>query len=613
MKIVNLKTEFKVNPLGIDVTEPRLYWQIVSNKKNISQIAYQIHVTDLAGKMIWDSGKVISDKSVGVEYEGRSLKSSQKCFWKVCVWTDENTCITSETATWEMGLLNVSDWKAEFIYPLVDDGDDITKASPAPVLRKEFNINKNIISARIYATALGLYELKINGLRVGDAFFTPGWTSYKKRLQYQTYDVTPLLNSGENVLNAVLGDGWFRGHLAGWFPNNRNHFGEKLALLMQMVVEYEDGTTQIICTDDSWDCSTGPVLASDIYNGETYDARLEDETKYKWQNVEILKHSKEILIAQVAPPVKKIQKIEPVEKIKTPNGETVIDFGQNMVGWVNFNVKGKAGNKVVIRHAEILDPDGNFYTDNLKGAKQRIEYTLNGDGNEEFEPHFTFQGFRYIAVDEFPGEPELENFTGIVVHSDMEVTGSFECSNPLINKLQQNILWGQKDNFLDVPTDCPQRSERLGWTGDAQVFAETAAFNMDVDAFFTKWLGDLAADQFEDGTVTHIVPYIPVLGEGGVGSAAWADAATVVPWTIYKAYDDVRLLEMQYPSMKKWVDFMKKEAGDSFLYTSGFHYGDWLAFTTERSDYPGATTSKEMISSAFFAYSTSLLIKSAEV
>jgi len=624
MKIKNLKTEYKINPIGIDVIVPRLSWQIISDEKNVMQFAYKIHVADSSENLnnenlIWDSGKVSSDKperqervnSVHVEYEGPKPKSSQRFYWRVCVWMDENNFAWSEPAFWEMGLLEINDWNAEFIHPLIVE--DISKACPCQILRKEFSLNKKIKSARIYVTALGLYELEINSKRVSDNLFTPGWTSYNKRLQYQTYDVTDYIIKGENAIGATLGDGWFRGHLAGWIKDNRNHYGEKLALLLQMNVEYDDGTTELICSDDSWNSTTGPILESDIYNGEIYDARLE---KIDWTNsekVEILNHSKDVMIAQTAPPVKRIQEIKPIEIIKTPKGETVIDFGQNMVGWVKFRVKGNAGDKIVLRHAEILDPEGNFYTDNLKGAKQKIEYILKGGDEETFEPHFTFQGFRYVAIDEFPGTPKLENFTGIVVHSDMKVTGNFECSNPLINKLQQNILWGQKDNFLDVPTDCPQRSERLGWTGDAQVFADTAAFNMDVASFFTKWLGDLKADQLDNGSVTHIVPYIPVLGEGGAGSAAWGDAATVIPWTIYKSYGDVRILKNQYESMKGWVDFMKKEAGDSYLYTSGFHYGDWLAFTTERSDYPGAATAKELISSAFFAYSTSILIKSAEV
>jgi len=520
MKIVNLKTEYKTDPIGIDVLIPRLSWQIVSEEKNVMQTAYRIQVTDSSDNLIWDSQKVCTDKSINVEYKGATPKSSQTFFWKVCVWTNKNEFTWSNSAFWEMGLLESDDWKADFIHPLI--AEDISKACPCPILRKEFSLDKKIKSARIYATALGLYKLKLNNKKVTDFLFTPGWTSYNKRLQYQTYDVTNLLKNGENEINAVLGDGWFRGHLAGWVKDNRNHYGKKTGLLAQLNIEFEDGTDKVVCTDDTWESTTGPILSSDIYNGETYDARLENIDWTNPNKVENIDFPKAVLIGQTGPPVKRIQEVKPLEIIKTSKGETVIDFGQNMVGWVKFKVKGNRGEKVVLRHAEILDPAGNFYIDNLKGAKQKIEYILKGEGTEEiFEPNFTFQGFRFVAIDAFPGTPKLENFIGIVVHSDIKVTGSFECSNPMINKLQQNILWGQKDNFLDVPTDCPQRSERLGWTGDAQVFADTAAFNMDVASFFTKWLGDLAADQFDDGSVTHIVPYIPVLGEGGAGGAAF--------------------------------------------------------------------------------------------
>ena len=328
MKIINLKTEYKKNPIGIDITIPRLSWQIVSKEKNVMQNAYRIQVaTSLDnlenGNFVWDSGKIFSDKSVCIEYAGQKLKSSQRYFWHVCVWIDENNHQRSEPAFWETALLDNDEWKAEWIHPLIEE--DISKVCPCPLLRKEFNLGKKIKTAKVYVTSLGLYELEINGCRVGDAFFTPGWTTYKKRIQYQTYDVTNLLNEGNNAVGATLGDGWFRGHLAGWVEDNRNHYGEKLALIMQMNIEFDDGTTEIICTDDSWKSSTGPILASDIYNGETYDGRRE---KFGWSSVgfndekgggvEILDRSKEILIAQVGPFVKKIQEIKPIEIIKTP-------------------------------------------------------------------------------------------------------------------------------------------------------------------------------------------------------------------------------------------------------------------------------------------------------
>ncbi len=563
--------------------------------------------------LLWDTGKVYSDQSIHVEYDGPALKSGQRFYWQVRVWDEKDRPIAwSDVAFWEMGLLDPSDWKASWIQPNIDE--DIAKSQPCPLLRKEFQLSKEVKSARAYVTSLGLYEMHINDHRVGDQLFTPGWTSYSKRLQYQTYDITPLLASGNNAVGVILGDGWYRGY-SGW-NMKRNYYGEKLALLLQIDVIYQDGTMEIIGTDATWKASTGPILESDIYNGEVYDARLEMDgwsntgfDDQSWQSVKMIDHSKEILVAPVGPPVRKIQEIKPIKIIKTPRGETVFDMGQNMVGWIRLKVKGQAGTMVVLRHAEVLDKEGNLYTENLRSAKQRIQYILKGGSEEIYEPHFTFQGFRYVAVDGYPGEPDLESLTGIVIHSDMTPTGNFTCSDSLINQLQHNILWGQKGNFLDVPTDCPQRDERMGWTGDAQVFAPTACFNTDAASFYTKWLKDLAADQFKNGAVPHVVPDVLK----GSASAAWADAAVIVPWTVYLCYGDKRILEQQYESMKAWIEYMQNQAGDTYLWNKGSHFGDWLAFATTRSDYPGATTDKDLIATAYFAHSTDLLQKAAVV
>lgn len=613
--VTNLRTEYKVNPIGIDIRTPRLSWQLASGERGVVQAAYQIQVAeDEAFKSIlWDSGRVPEDRSIHVPYAGPALLSGKRYHWRVRVWEGSGQVSDwSAPAFWEMGLLSPADWKAKWITP--DWDEDTTKSQPSPMLRGVFRIGKPVRSARAYATSLGLYELHLNGARVGDQLFTPGWTSYRKRLQYQTYDITAQLRQGENVIGVILGDGWYRGYL-GW-RDRRNTYGDRLAALVQLQITFTDGSTQTVITDESWRASTGPILASDIYMGETYDARLEKSgwsapgyDASGWRGVRVLEHSKEILIAPEGPPVRRIEEIRPVKILRTPAGETVVDMGQNMVGWVRLKVRGPAGTTVTLRHAEVLDKEGNFYTANLRGARQTVRYTLRGDGEEVFEPHFTFQGFRYVAVDGFPGELPLEALTGIVIHSDMRVTGRFETSNPLLNQLQHNIVWGQKGNFLDVPTDCPQRDERLGWTGDAQVFSRTAAFNMDVAAFFTKWLADLAADQNPDGKVPHVIPDVL----GGAASAAWADAATIVPWNMYTVYGDTRLLERQYPSMKAWVEYMRRTAGSSYLWNTGQHFGDWLAFATTRSDYPGATTGKDLIATAFYAHSTELLARTAAV
>lgn len=643
ISLANLRIEYKTNPIGIDVLNPRMSWEIFSDERGVKQTAYQIQAAEVTGNLksgknlIWDSGKINSDQSIHVEYQGVALKSGQRIYWQVRIWDEKDQPTDwSDVAFWEMGLLNQSDWKADWITPEIEE--DISKSQPCPFLRKEFALHKKIKSARAYVTSLGLYELHINGQRVDDEVFTPGWTTYFKRLQYQTYDITVHLKTGKNAVGAILGDGWYRGF---WSWNmTRNYYGEKLALLLQIQVNYQDGTSELIGTDSTWKAATGPILESDIYNGEIYDARLEidgwNEVGFddqNWQPVKPIDHSKKILVAPIGPPVRKIQEIMPIDIIRTPNRETVFDMGQNMVGWIRLRVKGPAGTIVTLKHAEVLDKQGNLYTENLRKAKQQVQYILKGGSEEIYEPHFTFQGFRYVAIDGFPGAPNLNSLTGIVIHSDMTPAGDFSCSDSMINQLQRNIQWGQKGNFLDVPTDCPQRDERMGWTGDAQVFAPTACFNFDAASFYTRWLKDVAADQFPDGAIPHVVPDVlraggsaawedvletktntPALPDLKAGaSAAWADAAVIVPWTVYLCYGDQRILAQQYPCMKGWVDYMKDKAGDSYLWNTGGHFGDWLAYATNRSDYPGATTDKDLIATAYFAHSTNILQKTATV
>jgi alpha-L-rhamnosidase len=622
--VAAVRTEYQQNPMGIDVRKPRFSWQLRSDRRNVTQSAYQIQVAAnekdlIAGrKLIWDSTKVNSDESIHRVYEGPPLQSAQRYFWRVRVWDDRATASDwSETAFWEMGLLRPEDWKASWIEP--DLKEDPAESQPAPMLRGTFRVNGAVQQARAYVTSHGLYQFELNGKRVGDEVFTPGWTSYNKRLQYQTYDVTGLLTKGENVAGAILGDGWYRGYIG--FSGQRNFYGDRLALLAQIQIKYQDGHEEIVGTDQTWKSTTGPIIISDIYNGELYDARLE-KTGWSaagydakdWASVKVANHSKALLIAPAGPPVKRVEELKPVAIIHTPKGETVADMGQNMVGWVRLKAQGPAGTIIALHHAEVLDKAGNFYTANLRAAKQTVQYALKGGGVETFEPHFTFQGFRYVAVEGYPGELTPESLTGIVIHSDMTPAGEFETSNPLLNKLQKNIQWGQKGNFLDVPTDCPQRDERLGWTGDAQVFSRTAAFNMDVSGFYTKWLKDIAADQLETGSVPYVIPdVLSQKREAAGGAAGWADAAVIIPWTVYLTYGDKRVLEDQYDSMSKWVEYMRKRAGDDYIWDGDFHFGDWLAFATTRPDYPGATTGKDLIATAFFAHSTELLQRIALV
>ncbi len=616
LTVQKLRVEYKENPVGLDVRFPRISWQLQSEERDVLQQSYEIEVSVEADfrQILWSSGRVYSEQSAHVELAELLLGSRQRYYYRVRVWVTENRSTEwSEPAFWEMGLLAQEDWQAEWISaPLSLLG---VEAERCPLLRGSFHAAAKPLKARMYATALGLYELELNGLRVGDGYLTPGWTSYSQRLQVQAYDITAQIAAGENTVGAWLGNGWYKGNLA--WDNRRHIFGSRTALLMQIHLTYEDGSEQIFATGENWTAAAGPILMSELYHGETYDARLElsgfSQAGYDdsgWSRVELIPHSKEILVAQENVPVRKIEQIKPLKLLKTPAGETVLDMGQNMVGWMQFCLTAPRGQQVELVHFEVLDRDGNVYTDNLRSARQKITYIAKGGGRESYEPRFSFQGFRYVQLIGFGEEPSPEDFTGIVLHSDMEHTGSFACSNPLINQLQHNILWGQKGNFVDVPTDCPQRDERLGWTGDAQMFIRTSAYLMNVAPFFSKWLKDLSADQLEHGGVPFVIP--DVLGENDHSSAAWGDAAVICPWTLYQCYGDKRILEQQYPSMRGWVEYIRKQGQDEYLWNTGFHFGDWLGLDAKQDSYKGATDT-DLIATAFYAYSVQLLQKTADV
>jgi alpha-L-rhamnosidase len=619
LSVKTLLIENKTNPIGLDVTNPRLSWQLISDKRNVMQTAYEIRiggsVSDLTKDKspVWNSGKISSDSSVHVVYKGNALQSGKKYYWQVRVWDNKgNTSTWSAPAWWQMSLLSVADWKAQWIGPGYVE-DSIMR--PSPILRKEFSTSKKIISATAYITAHGLYEAEINGQRVGDAYLTPGWTSYKTRLQYQVYDLAPLLKNGKNAIGVTLGNGWYRGIIG--FGDNIDVYGKDIALLFQLNITYSDGSSDIIMSDGSWKSSTGPIRYAEIYNGETIDARQEKKgwtlpgyDDQRWSGIKVSDFSKDNLIATINEPVTKHETFKPVRIFTTPKGEQVIDFGQNLVGWVMIKVKGNAGDTVCISHAEVLDKEGNFYTENLRAAKAQDHYILKGGDTETFQPNFTWHGFRYIKVEGYHGELKPEDFTAVAIYSDMKPTGTFTTSNALINQLQHNIQWGQKGNFLDVPTDCPQRDERLGWTGDAQVFSRTATFNMNVDNFFAKWLKDIAADQI-NGDVPFVIPN--VLGPNAAGSAGWSDVATIIPWNVYLAYGDKKVLEDQYASMKAWVEWIRRKSRND-LWNTGFHFGDWLFYRPEDdNDGRSAVTDKYLIAQCFYAHSTQLLINAAKV
>ena len=617
LTVQNLLVENSHNPVGLDVTIPRFSWQLVSDKRNITQTAYEIQVfTSEKNKIpVWSSGKIVSVQSVFVPYAGNILLSGKKYKWQVKVWDNTNNlAVKSDTASFQMALLNINDWKAKWIEPGYTE-DSVMR--PSPLFRKQFSTNKKIASATAYITAHGLYEAQINGQRISDAYFTPGWTSYNKRLQYQVYDVTNMISRGNNAIAISLGSGWYRGVIG--FSNNHNAYGKDIAVLFQLEIMYSDGTTETVISDGSWKSSTGAIRYSEIYNGETIDARLEKKgwalagyDDAGWSGVKMANHPMNTLIATSNELIKKKETFNPVKIFTTPKGEQVIDFGQNLVGWVTLKVKGNAGDKIVLSHAEVMDKSGNFYTTNLRAAKAQDTYILKGGGEEEiFEPHFTWHGFQFIKVEGYPGELKPENFTAVAMYSDMAPTGSFSSSNALVNQLQHNIQWGQKGNFLDVPTDCPQRDERLGWTGDAQVFSRTAAFNMNVNNFFAKWLRDVEADQLPNGSVPFVVPN--VLGAGAAGSTGWADVANIIPWNVYLAYGDKRVLEQQYNSMKNWVGYMQHNSKND-LWNTGFHFGDWLFYRPDDdNDGRAAVTDKYLIAQCFYANSTQLVINTAKV
>ena len=618
VSVTSLRTNRLDAPVGISPTEtPTLSWIMDSPQKNTMQTAYEVAVR-CNGRTVWNSGKVVSDNSTTVKYGGELLPD-KRYDWTVRVWDNHGNVSKRVGSSWQTGL-RAEDWSAQWIAYTADN-------TPAPVhFRTESTLPKQIRRATAYITAHGLYEAYINGNRVGKCYLTPGWTSYNKRLQYQAFDVTAMLRKGQNAIGAIVTSGWYAGGMNWGKVSKRFRYGKDLALLMQINIEYTDGTTDRIVTDGDWTQSVGAenvasgIIFANIYDGETIDARLIDA---KWTTVggakwteraRVANLAKNNIIPTVNEPVVKHATLRPVKYIVTPKGEKVIDFGQNIVGWERARLHGKAGDTVRIFHAEVLDKDGNFYTTNLRRAKATSTYIL-GEGTTVFEPTMTFYGFRYIKIEGLEGDPNLDDFTAEVVYSGFENTGTFSSSNAIINQLQSNIEWGFHDNFVDVPTDCPQRDERLGWTGDAQVFFRTASFLGNVDTFFRKWLADLAADQREDGRVPRVIPDTFPTSDGRTASTGWADSSTIIPWLHYMAYGDKSILEAQYPSMRKWVDYMVSQSKErGYLWNNGDHYGDWLFWNTPNDrDGQSAVTSKHLIAQCFFAASADIVHKTAEL
>lgn len=624
LKIEKALIENSVNPIGLDAVRPRFTWKLVADGRNSMQTAYDIKVATpienlkTEKNLAWHSGKISSDKSVHIPYEGEKLASNTTYYYQVRVWDGKSKASNwSPVQSWHTGFFDPEkEFTAQWI-TIAKETDTLNR--PSPIFRKEFALTetKKIAKATAFITAHGMYEAELNGKRIGNDYLTPGWTSYHNRLQYQVYDVTDQLNiQGTNAIGVTLGNGWYRDYLA--WGGLRNHYGDDISLLFQLEILFEDGSKKTVLSDGSWRTSQGPVLNSEIYDGELYDStkELQDWTKpgfddSTWATAIPKDFSKKVLIATENEPIRKQEEFTPLSILKTPEGDTVVDFGQNLVGWVQLKVSGNKGDTITLFHTEVLDKAGNFYVENLREADQKATYILNGKTDQVLEPHFTFQGFRYVKVIGFPGELKKDHLKAIALYSDMENTGNFTTSNPMINQLQQNIQWGQKGNFLDVPTDCPQRDERLGWTGDAQAFFRTAAYNMNVENFFSKWLKDVKADQLPNGSIPFVVPN--VLGPNAGGSAGWGDVATIIPWEMYELYGDKTVLQHQYGSMKAWVDYITSQSKDN-LWKTGFHFGDWLFYTPDDDrDGKAAITDKYLITQCFFAHSTQLLLNAAKV
>ena len=622
LNITQILMDYEKEQTGITHV-PQFSWTFESDKRNVMQQYYSLVIAKDAAfsEKVYESGKVESDASAQVEPENVILQSQKRYFVKVTAGAagEEASCETSFVT----GIMDNSQWKGAFVSAEEESDADNSKGT---YVRKEFSLKGAVKEAFVSVTALGLYKFYINGKKVGTDELTPGWTSYHNHLCYQTYDVTEYLQEGANAAGAELGAGWFKGKMGfEGLEKRRNHYGTCTALLAQMVIRYEDGSEEVVVTDESWSGADAPVVFAEIYDGEIYDAAKEIDgwavagcKKGQWRPVRKIDYELAVLTGQGSGRVSLMDEVKPVEIFKTPQGDTVIDFGQNMSAWIKVRAQGKKGDVIRLDCFEVLDSEGNVYLDNLRDAKESMQYTFGYDGDIIYQPSFTFMGFRYAKIVSFPGEPKLENFTAHAIHTKMERTGRIETSNPDLNQLMHNILWGLKSNFVDVPTDCPQRDERLGWTGDAEIFCRTACFLEDTYSFYRKWLRDVEADQTPEGGVAHVVPDIIsgnegdnwLLKQGSHSAAAWADVAVVNPWTMYLTFGDREILKIQYKSMKGWIDFMKNHAKD-YIWNYKLQFGDWVALDAEEGSYFGATPN-DLTCTAYFAYSTGLFVKIAE-
>ncbi|MDO4305328.1 MAG: family 78 glycoside hydrolase catalytic domain [Eubacteriales bacterium] len=621
LEIRKIYMDYERNPEGV-AKMPQFGWEIGSDRKNVVQHAYQLQIgeDETFGSLLYDSGMITSDESAHVFAEGVRPEAARRYYVRVRVNDGTEESGWSETGSFVTSLME-EPWKAPFVSGETDDS--YKEVSKGTYVRGLFEVKKEIKEAYAYTTALGLYQFYLNGKKVGEDEMTPGWTSYRRHLLYQTYDVTDCLKEGANVAGAKLAAGWYKGVMG--LTKSRNNYGDQTGFAMQIVIRYQDGEVETICTDPSWKGCDSPVVFAEIYDGEIYDASLEipgwaaDEVPVgTWKDVQIVPFDVSVLRAQSGARVRVMDELPARRIFTTPKGEQVVDFGQNLAGRIRVTASGKPGDVIELHCFEILDKDGNVYLDNLRKAKATMKYTFAREETVTWHPTFTYMGFQYAMIVSWPGEAKPENFTAYTLHSKMESTGNITCSHPLLNQLHHNYLWGLKGNFLDVPTDCPQRDERLGWTGDAQIFCRTATYLMNTYTFYKKWLRDLEVDQTPEGGVPHVVPNIEegrtdgnwLLSQGPHSAAAWADAAVINPWTMYLMYGDKAILEKQYESMKGWINFMRAHSEDN-IWNYKLQFGDWVALDAEEGSYFGATPN-DLTCTAYYAYSTGLFAKMAK-
>lgn len=625
MRPYGLEAEQRREPLGVGERCPRLSWKLESDRRGAAQSAYQITAAERAAdlddpdRLVWDTGRRSSGDGLLVPWDGPALRSATRYHWRVRVWDETGAQAGAAQSWFETGLLHRDDWTAVWIgrdpalLPHVDPpaDEDLPSpplASPPLYLRREFHLARQPVRARLYATARGVYEPRLNGARVGDVELAPGWTEYHRRLQYQTYDVTDLLRPGANVVAAIVGDGWWCGYV-GFDPRRpAQHYGDRPAFLAQLVLDFADGSRQVVATDGNWTERPGAIRAADLLMGEYVDHRQhvpgwDLPGVAGFRPVAVLDTAPGPLVAEPDHPIRVTRTVAPVEIRRRGPGRYVVDFGQNLVGRVRLTVRAAtAGHRIVLRHAEML-ADGELYVDNLRRARATDVYVTGGDPVEVFEPRFTYHGFRYLEVADHPGELRLSDVVARVLHNDTPWTGWFECSDPVVNQLQSNIAWGQRGNFVAVPTDCPQRDERLGWLADAQIFAPTAGRNADVSAFLARWLRDVVDGQDADGAFRDVAPVVTL---GREAAPAWGDAGVIIPWYLWRVYGDRRVLERGFDAMRAWVDHVHRHNPDlRWRNRTGNSYGDWLQVDV--------TTPRDVLATAYFAHSTQLVAQAAEV